>query len=120
MKKNSMRKSAQRAIPIVTACQECGATENLQRHHPDYSQPDRVEILCPPCHLKADQRDGTRKAKQTKLCKVCGKEFTPRHSKKHSTCSKECLAEIGRRNAMKRWGNRGQSSQQASQELQLA
>lgn len=48
-------------------------------------------------------RDGHRRTKKTKLCKVCGTEFTPSHSKKHSTCSKKCLSEIGRRNAMKRW-----------------
>jgi hypothetical protein len=118
MKKNSMRKAAQRAVPNAETCEMCGLTGQMQRHHPNYAEPDRIEILCPPCHVKADHRDGTRRIKQMKACKVCGKNFLPCHTKKHSTCSKVCLAEIGRRNAMKRWG--GCQSLETSQELQPA
>jgi hypothetical protein len=111
MKKATIRKRAQRAMPILAACQICKSTENLQRHHPDYSEPNHIEVLCQSCHLAADQRDGTRKAKQAKPCKVCGREFMPCHSRKHATCSKECLREIGRLNAMKRWENRGKAKE---------
>lgn len=106
----SVRKAAQRVVSLVgKTCQKCGGTHRLQRHHPDYSKPEEVEILCQPCHVKADMEAGYRHAKQPKLCKVCGKEFMPTHSKKHNTCSPTCLSEIGRINAMKRWGNGTQS-----------
>jgi hypothetical protein len=110
MRKNTIRRRAQRAIPTPAACQDCGASEGLERHHPDYTQPHRVEALCRPCHVRADQRDGTRPKKKEKTCKVCGAMFLPSHSKKHTTCGPECLAEIGRRNARKRWGT-GSASQ---------
>ena len=98
------RKRAQRAMPTLAGQEcNCGATTNLQRHHPDYSDLDRFEVLCPRCHVLADQRDGHRKTKQTIPCKICGTMFLPSHSKKHTTCSRACLSEIGRRNAMKRW-----------------
>jgi len=35
-------------------CYFCGATEDLEMHHPDYSQPLRVYWLCRPCHRKVD------------------------------------------------------------------
>jgi hypothetical protein len=110
MLKNTIRRRAQTAAPILTACQECGATDGLERHHPNYAEPDRFEVLCVPCHVKADQRDGHRAVKQPKACKVCGKAFMPTHSKNHSTCSRECLSAIGRMNAEKRWGS-GRKSQ---------
>lgn len=106
MKKNAIRKRSQKLIPELERCQECHATENLERHHPDYSTPDRVEILCQTCHVKADLRDGTRVRKKEKPCKMCGKFFLPKHSRKSTTCGLDCLRDLGRRNAMKRWGNR--------------
>lgn len=39
-------------IPIVGDCADCGSLENLERHHPDYSEPLEVEILCHKCHVK--------------------------------------------------------------------
>jgi hypothetical protein len=105
MRKNTIRKRAQRTEPDPTMCQECGATGSLERHHPDYTDPDRFEVLCQPCHVRADLRDGTRRQKKRKACKVCGAMFLPSHSKKHTTCGPECLSEIGRRNARKRWGH---------------
>jgi NMD protein affecting ribosome stability and mRNA decay len=98
------RKRAQRAKPNLSGekCQQCGATERLERHHPDYSKPDLFVVLCDSCHIRADQSAGFQKKKKTRRCSVCGKEFIPNHSKKHTTCSRECLSEIGRRNAAKR------------------
>ena len=99
------RKRAQRARPNLANenCQTCGTARNLQRHHPDYGKPDVFQILCQPCHIKADQRDGHRRKKQEIPCKVCNRMFLPSHSKNHRTCSPACLSEIGRRNAWKRW-----------------
>ena len=31
-------------------CRDCGTTENVHGHHPDYSDPWRVIWLCAPCH----------------------------------------------------------------------
>lgn len=101
-----VRKAAQRAVSLAgKVCAECGSTARLQRHHQDYARPTDVVILCQVCHVKADQAMGSRKVKQPKACKVCGKAFIPCHSKKHNTCGAECLSAIGRMNAMKRWGS---------------
>lgn len=35
-------------------CYFCGGKENLEMHHPDYSQPLRVYWLCRTCHRKLD------------------------------------------------------------------
>lgn len=105
--KNTIRKRARKATASVETCQACGATGPLERHHPNYETPDVVEVLCAPCHVKADQRDGTRKVKATKACTICGANFLPTHSKKHTICSPECRVEAGRRNAAKRWGAPG-------------
>ena len=101
--KNGIRKAAQKAFTALDACEACGLKEGLSRHHPDYSRPLLVEILCRSCHVKADQRDGFRKTKQAKSCAVCAAPFLPSHSKKHKTCSAKCLSELGRQNAAKRW-----------------
>lgn len=47
------------------ACEACGATGALHRHHPDYSKPLEVKILCPACHTKehAKGRVGPRNAR---------------------------------------------------------
>ena len=37
------------------SCQSCGATERVEKHHPDYSQPLLVVWLCKPCHAIADK-----------------------------------------------------------------
>lgn len=99
------RKIAQRLMPDLSAqtCAECGGTHRLQRHHPDYAKPAEFVVLCQACHIKADMRDGHRRTKQMKACRVCGKGFYPTHSKKHSTCSPACLSILGRANALKRW-----------------
>jgi hypothetical protein len=96
------RKRAQRTKP-ATKCETCGGTERLQRHHPDIAnRPDHVEVLCQTCHTKADQALGKwgKGAALPLVCVICGTE----HRKaKARTCSGACLAELGRRNALKRW-----------------
>jgi len=42
---------AHRLVPLDKQCKICGSTENLQRHHPDYSKPLEVVTLCRTCHL---------------------------------------------------------------------
>ena len=43
---------------IKTPCEHRGCDEEkVQMHHPDYSQPLRVEFLCKKHHVKADARD---------------------------------------------------------------
>jgi hypothetical protein len=34
-----------------TPCIKCGSPKS-EMHHPDYSKPDLVEFLCPPCHVR--------------------------------------------------------------------
>lgn len=109
MNKAAARKAAQRFYE-VTKCQECGSTHRVQRHHPDMNDPLRVEILCEVCHVKADQRDGTRKMRAMQTCVICGQQFMPKCSHPHKTCSAECLSELGRRLAMKRWHGSGQAN----------
>jgi len=110
-----IRKAAQRAVSLAgKQCSECNGTHRLQRHHPDYSKPSEIVILCQRCHVAADIAAGFRKVKQPKLCKVCGTEFLPNHSRKHSTCSRECLSEIGRQNSLKRWRRVAENQRPAS------
>ena len=100
------RKRAQRNLKSLEGvmCEVCGVAAK-ERHHPDYEKPDVYQVLCRLCHVIADKRDGHRRVRQEKRCKICGKMFMPCHSKKHNTCSRGCLSEMGRRNAMKRWAN---------------
>ena len=35
-------------------CHFCGSEDDLEMHHPDYSQPLRVYWLCRTCHRKLD------------------------------------------------------------------
>ena len=50
-----------RGVLIPEACERCGELK-VEKHHPDYTKPLKVEWLCRPCHLelhaklKADQR----------------------------------------------------------------
>jgi len=97
-----VRKASQRMLPTLDACERCGVTENLQRHHHNYADHAAFEILCRPCHEKWHAAE--RLASRMKPCVICGTRFLPNHSKKHTTCSRPCLSELGRRNAMKRWG----------------
>lgn len=96
-------KLARKLYPVLTACEDCGETDGLERHHPDYSQPALIQVLCRACHRRADQRDGYAREKKQKACKVCGVMFWPSHSKKSETCGRSCLSVLGRQNAAKRW-----------------
>ena len=48
--------SLSRLIPLKVACENCGSTETLQKHHPDYTQPRLIETLCNSCHLEKHGR----------------------------------------------------------------
>lgn len=37
-----------------TPCHFCGATDDLEMHHPDYNKPLRVYWLCRVCHRRLD------------------------------------------------------------------
>lgn len=41
---------AKRLIPLKGACEICGGTDRLQRHHKDYGKPLEVLTLCEICH----------------------------------------------------------------------
>ena|SRR6185369_6008396 len=99
------RKRAQRAFPKPDACQHCGTTSELQRHHPDLSDALSVVILCQPCHAAEHVARGTwgQGSKKPKQCVVCGREFSDYSHTRVKTCSRDCLAALGRLNARKRW-----------------
>lgn len=40
------------SIPLGHQCSLCGSTENLERHHPDYSKPLEIVTLCESCHRR--------------------------------------------------------------------
>lgn len=42
-------------IPLGEKCEECGTTQNLEHHHPDYSKPLEVVTLCRKCHNKKNR-----------------------------------------------------------------
>jgi Stc1 domain len=44
--------NAAQKIPRDLHCKECGSTEQLHKHHPDYSKPMDVITVCQPCHEK--------------------------------------------------------------------
>lgn len=43
-------------IPLKDKCENCGSTEKLERHHPDYSKPLEVQTLCINCHKKIHRK----------------------------------------------------------------
>jgi hypothetical protein len=50
--KIAAQRQAQR-IPLASQCKQCGGTETLHRHHPDYSKPLEIVTLCSGCHGRA-------------------------------------------------------------------
>ncbi|MGR2681598.1 HNH endonuclease signature motif containing protein [Chromobacterium haemolyticum] len=111
---NTGRKAAQRIFK-ATACERCGSTETLQRHHKDRNpannSPENVEILCLKCHKADHMLDGTwgRGTVEPATCKVCSQEFLPKRTRRSSICGAACLAEWGRVNAAKRWNTSRES-----------
>ena len=105
--KASARKRAQRAIP-AKACSICGSTHRIQRHHPDIlNRPLYVIVACVTCHKTLDRRDETVKVVRPASCLACGKTFQPIRTQRSKICGDpNCLKEIGRRSAAKRWGHR--------------
>lgn len=103
--KAGVRKRAQRAVSLTgEKCSECGSTDSLERHHPDYSKPEEVLILCKKCHTEHDLAEGYKTPRRApKACVVCGTMFAPTHSTNKTCKSVVCRAELGRRNANKRW-----------------
>lgn len=104
--KAASRKRAQREFPALTACESCGSTSDLQRHHPNLQDALSVVILCQPCHAKAHvaRGDWGHGAKKPKTCAVCGREFSIYSHSRVKTCGDTCRSEAGRRAASKRWG----------------
>jgi hypothetical protein len=92
--------------PRLSRCEGCGATDTLQRHHPNREDyPALVVILCQACHTAADVELGLwgHGPKKVKTCTICGEQFTNYSHSRVKTCSRRCLSEAGRRNAAKRW-----------------
>jgi len=56
-KKHVAGLQARRKIPLDSKCSQCGATEKLQRHHPDYAKPLEVVTLCMTCHKKLHRKE---------------------------------------------------------------
>ena len=44
-----------RRKPCGYCCLICGSTENLNKHHPDYSKPKEIITLCRKCHIELHQ-----------------------------------------------------------------
>jgi len=112
--KHASRKRSQRLFPVIQPCEECGTTERVQRHHEDYEKPEEVRFLCQSCHTKRDMERGiwgnhlkknyrATRFKTPRTCPICGRSFSNYTHSRVKTCSRACLSELGRRNAMKRW-----------------
>jgi len=56
--KSNARQNAERALADgrlkKEPCHFCGTNQDIEMHHPDYSQALRVYWLCRPCHRKLD------------------------------------------------------------------
>ena len=51
-KYNSMAQAFKKISLIGKKCELCGKEEKLHKHHPNYSEPLKVIILCPLCHKR--------------------------------------------------------------------
>lgn len=54
--KDKAHHNASRDLPISSVCSRCGSIENLERHHPNYSEPNVVETVCRMCHQEIHKR----------------------------------------------------------------
>lgn len=41
---------AENNCPLGQYCEFCNSTENLERHHPDYTEPKIIVTVCVSCH----------------------------------------------------------------------
>ena len=110
MNGNTLRRRAQRAIPIFEddTCDHCGGSEiRLCRHHKNGNLEDNstenIEILCLACHNKEHARMGTHRRLKPKTCPVCSEIFRPRKARSVLCGKRRCLSEYGRRAAERRW-----------------
>jgi hypothetical protein len=55
-KYNAAHIMAQRKIKNLTECSLCHSKNSLVRHHPDYTQPTNIVILCKSCHGKVHSK----------------------------------------------------------------
>ena len=58
-RQNPEKRKAQlhgRYIKLDDKCARCGATDNLERHHPYYSKPNLVITLCRRCHSQEHRK----------------------------------------------------------------
>jgi hypothetical protein len=100
----ALRRRTQRRLPTLVGreCEKCGATEDLQRHHKDYTETN-IRIVCKKCHPYFDLLDGTRPKGKVRKCVICGVEF--KKPKPSMTCyNKECFRELRRRIAAEKRG----------------
>lgn len=44
-------------VPLDPSCSICGATQDLERHHPDYNKPLKIITVCRPCHGKLHRQE---------------------------------------------------------------
>lgn len=56
---------ADRTVRIEGLCRRCGKRPAEFRHHPDYSDPERVELLCRDCHYAEHGRRRPKAAGST-------------------------------------------------------
>lgn len=45
-------------VPLGPCCEECGSTERLERHHPDYDKSLEIITLCKSCHINLGKNEG--------------------------------------------------------------
>ena len=65
--KTLAQEMARRNIPLASNCLRCGSTENLERHHEDYSKPLEVQTLCMPCHKARNKTLNDRRLELKRL-----------------------------------------------------
>jgi len=63
---------------------------------PDDNRLENLRIACPNCAATFDTHCGRKNRKPPRTCRLCGKEFKPKHSSQRY-CSRECGQRVGRR-----------------------
>ena len=92
--KNRAMVYAERYTTLKDKCEWCGSTENLSRHHSDYSKPVQVLTLCAKCNKEADRQRRkqlrTGKIDTDRHCDNCGKTFSECGKKHPSFRGRPC------------------------------